>query len=139
MSELPADHPLSIASQQRDVDGLRNAVWALEQDWPTSSLLTELLLQDWHDSHEDIVFEIGLIGDPRAVDAIKASAISPFAYLEEWGNKHEFQRKCAYALARIGTVESRSALEELAQSEDEHIREYGEEGLEHWPMPYEKN
>jgi len=42
-----------------------------------------------------------LVGDPIAVDAIMRAAKQPFAYLEEWRNLREFQRKCAYALARI--------------------------------------
>jgi hypothetical protein len=98
--------------------------------------LAQFLLEDWHDAHEDIAFELGLIGDPRAVDALSRAARIPFAHLVEWDNLHEFQRKCAYALARIGTPESRAALEGFTREADPHLREYGEEGLEHWPMPY---
>ena len=46
------------------------------------------------------------------------------------------QRKCGYALARIGTEESRAVLVEMAQSSDEYLCRYGEEGLSHWPIPY---
>jgi hypothetical protein len=99
-------------------------------------LLIELLERGGHERHEDIVFELGLIGEPAAVDPILRAAKQPFAYLEEWGNLHEFQRKCAYALARIATIESRAALQQLTQAEDPHLREYGEEGLAHWPLPY---
>lgn len=99
-------------------------------------LLVELLERGGHERHEDIVFELGLIGDPIAVDAIMRAAKQPFSYIEEWGNLHAFQRKCAYALARIGTVESRTALQQLAKDADPYLREYGEEGLEHWPLPF---
>lgn len=96
--------------------------------------LARLLLQESHDRHEDIVFELGLIGDPRTVDAIARAAVTPFKHLVEWNNLHEFQRKCAYALARIGTSESRSALQVLAGHTDLHVKEYGEEGLQKWPL-----
>lgn len=98
-------------------------------------LLIELLGRGGHERLEGVVFELGLIGDPAAVNAIEKAAGGSFPYLEEWGNLHEFQRKCAYALARIGTTESRAALERLAQHVDPYLREYGQEGLEHWPLP----
>lgn len=99
-------------------------------------VLLELLVEDGHDRHEDVVFELGLIGDPRAVPAIAKAVNIPFAELVRWNNLHAFQRKCAYALARIGTSESKAVLEDMARSSDAQIREYGEEGLSHWPMPF---
>lgn len=101
-------------------------------------LLLELLLADWHECHEDVVFTLGLIGDPRAIDTISKAALIPFEGLVKWGNLHEFQRKCAYALARIGTLESKSALEALVKQPDTQIREYAQEGLHRWPMPYRR-
>lgn len=101
-------------------------------------LLTELLLEEGHDRHEDLVFELGLIGDPRAVPSISKAIKIHFSELVKWNNLHEFQRKCAYALARIGTDTSRDALEEIATSDDPFLRECGLEGLEHWPMPYQR-
>ena len=103
-----------------------------------SLFLGEALLADWHQSHEDIVFELGLIGDPRTTEAIAKAAVTPFQYMIDWDNLHAFQRKCAYALARIGSAESRLALEILAKHADPYLREYGEEGLAHWPLPYGK-
>lgn len=98
--------------------------------------LSRLLLEGSHESHEDIVFKLGLIGDPCAVEAIAKAVRIPFAHLLKWDNLHEFQRKCAYALARIGTPESRAVLESLAAETDPFLKEYGEEGLQNWPMPF---
>jgi hypothetical protein len=100
--------------------------------------LSRLLLDDSHESHEDIVFELGLIGDPCAVSAIAKAVHISFAHLVKWNNLHEFQRKCAYALARIGTSESRAVLESLAAESDPFLKEYGEEGLENWPMSFDE-
>lgn len=99
-------------------------------------LLTELLVEEGHDRYEDIVFELGMIGDPTATQAIARAASMSFEKLVRWGNLHEFQRKCAYALARIGTDESRAVLQDMARSSDDYLREYGEEGLSHWPLPH---
>lgn len=127
---------LSAARNVKDVDALRDAVACLTKRSVAPSL-AELLLEDWHDSHEDIVLELGLIGDPSTVGSIAKAIHIPFDHLVKWGNLHEFQRKCAYALARIGTPESRDALEAIAKHSDPNLRAYGEEGLQHWPMPYE--
>ncbi|MFJ4144760.1 HEAT repeat domain-containing protein [Pseudomonas sp. NPDC089734] len=97
-------------------------------------LLTRLLLDDRHDHHEDFVFELGLLGDASAVPAIAKAVTIPFPSLVQWDNLHEFQRKCAYALARIGTAESRAVLELMTGSDDPYLREYGEEGLSRWPL-----
>ncbi|MFK3776447.1 HEAT repeat domain-containing protein [Pseudomonas sp. NPDC089406] len=96
--------------------------------------LTRLLLDERHERHEDIVFTLGLAGDPAAVPAIATAMTIPFASLVRWDNLHEFQRKCAYALARIGTEQSREALQQLLSSHDPHIRQYAEEGLSRWPL-----
>lgn len=130
---------LQAAVDTKDVDALRDAVTHVSTR-AAAPLLARLLTEDWHDSHEDIVFELGLIGDVCAIQPIAAVVAMPpddIARGGEWGSLHEFQRKCAYALARIGTPESRSALEVLAESADPHLRSYGEEGLEHWPIPYQ--
>ena len=121
------------AERAKDGDALRQALSKAEVP---ASVLIRLLLDDWHDLHEDIVFDLGLLGEPSAVGAIQKAINVPFDHLVEWGNLHEFQRKCAYALAHIGTEESRVALETLARSTDEYIREYGEEGLSKWALPF---
>ena len=124
-----------VLSAERAKDGaaLRQALSGTQVPAP---VLVRLLLEDWHDLHEDIVFNLGLVGEPSAVGAILKAVNIPFGHLIEWGNLHEFQRKCAYALARIGTEESRKALETLARSTDPSIRQYGEECLPMWPLPY---
>src|SRR6185312_978824 len=101
------------AEQAKDGEALRQA---LSKAKAPASVLMRLLLDDWHDLHEDIVLDLGLLGEPSAVEAIQKAINIPFGHLVEWGNLHAFQRKCASALARIGTEESRVALETLARS-----------------------
>jgi len=125
-------------STQRSVEDLTDALDAIHEGDARVPLLIELLGRTGHERHEDIVFELGLIGSPSAVPAIARAAVNPCPYLEGWGDLHEFQRKCAYALARIATSDSRVALEQMAKSSDPHLREYGAEALEHWPLPLKK-
>jgi hypothetical protein len=125
---------LEQAVAERDSDALWTLVPALDRCSDAVPILSELLLTHWHQSHEDIVFTLGLIGDSRATKSIAAAVLIPFESLVKWNNLHEFQRKCAYALASIATQESRSVLEELAQNPDAHLQEYGLEGLEKWPI-----
>ena len=127
---------LERAVADRDADALWSLVPAVESCRDAAPILSELLLAHWHESHEDIVFTLGLIGDSRATESIAKAVLIPFKSLVKWNNLHEFQRKCAYALARIGTPESRAVLEELAQHSDPHLQEYGVEGLGKWPLQY---
>lgn len=126
---------LRAALHSKDIGALWTALAKVSKR-EGAPYLAEALLADWHESHEDIVFELGLIGDPRTTESIAKAAVTPFQYMVEWDNLHEFQRKCAYALARIGSAESRVALEALAKQSDPYLRGYGEEGLRHWPLPY---
>lgn len=126
------------AFHAKDIDAALKALANLD-DQATAPLLAKLLLEHWHEAHEDIVFELGLIGEPSTTAAIAKAAEMRFEYLIDWDNLHAFQRKCAYALARIGTTESKVALELMAKHSDPMLREYGQEGLEHWPIPYKGN
>lgn len=127
---------LKKAVSDRDCDALADAVNKLDQEFAAAPLLAAVLLEHWHRSHEDIVFELGLIGHPGTVEAIARAARTDFQSLIDWDTVEDFQRKCAYALARIGTDESREALEAMARSSHPHLREVGEECLPYWPMPY---
>jgi hypothetical protein len=123
-----------LALEAKDEDAFCNAISTIEDETTLVPLYSKLLLEDWHEMHEDIVFDLGLIGDPRPVESILKAATIPFGYLVEWGNLQAFQRKCAYALARIATEESKEALKIFSQHSDPYIQEYGKEGLEKWPL-----
>lgn len=125
---------LKSAAESKDADAFGKALSAVTERESLVPIFNKILLEDWHDSHEDIVFELGLIGNPSSTKSIALAAKIPFRYMEEWGNLHEFQRKCAYALARIGTEESHNALEKLSKSSDIYLQEYGQEGLQKWPL-----
>ena len=125
---------IKSAVAEKDSDALRDALSLVNEQKYLVPILNQILLEDWHDSHEDIVLELGIMEDNSSTNQIALAATIPFQHLVEWNNLHEFQRKCAYALARIGTEESRKALKNLSQSSDNYLREYGLEGLQKWPL-----
>jgi len=127
---------LATAAHEKDIDALRRALANIDVDVSYAPILEHLLLEQWHDAHEEIVVKLGHIGHHGAVQAITRAAGMPMARLVQRNVLHNFQRQCAYALARIGTVQSRAALEDLAASEDQHLRDYAREGLAMWPLPY---
>lgn len=127
-----------LAIKEKDEDAFSEAIRNVEDEALLVPLYSKILLEDWHQMHEDIVFDLGLIGDPRCVESIFKATTIQFKYLVEWQNLHEFQRKCAYALARVATEESKEALQTLSNHADPYIREYGKEGLVKWPLPYKK-
>lgn len=124
----------SGSSADSEVEALCEALDDQPEGTYRTNLLMALLNKEGHDRHEDIVFELGILGETTAVPAIEQAIVTPFASLVEWGNLHEFQRKCAYALARIGTAQSRASLQRLSEHSDPKLREYGAEGLSVWPL-----
>ncbi len=125
---------IHTAIDAQDIDALFKALENIKNKKDVASILSCILLEEWHEAHEDIVFELGLIGDPCSIEAITKAIEIPFSHLVQWNNLHEFQRKCAYALARINIPDSRAALEVLAKHKDPFLKQYGMEGLEKWPL-----
>lgn len=123
-------------TEQPEIEAILEGLDKLLEGVGRLSLLTKLLLDDRHDRHEDVVFELGLLGDASAVPAIAKAVTIPFPSLLQWGNLTEFRRKCAYALARIGTAEARSVLEQMSRSLEPDLKESGEEGMKKWPLKY---
>ena len=121
------------AERARDPTALRDALYPIER--VSGSTLGRLLLEEWHDSQEDIVFELGQRRARDAVRIIEKAAATPFQLLDDGADGlSQFKRKCAYALAYIGTEESRLALERFVSSDDPDLREFGGECLPKWPI-----
>lgn len=103
-------------STQRSVEDLTDELDAIHEGDARAPLLIELLGRTGHERHEDIVFERGVIGPPALFRRLHGRQLAHAPTLRNGGNLHEFQRKCAYALARIATSDARVALEQMAKS-----------------------
>lgn len=107
-------------------------VWSAGADADVVPIFCRLLSCDWHQQHEDIVFELGQIGDARAVEPIFCALNTDFPYLAEWGNLKSFQRKCTWALADIGDMRAKTRLEELSRNSNEVLAGYATGRLDAW-------
>jgi hypothetical protein len=117
---------LDAAAQANDAAGVEVALLLGSRFGVTPKhvpTLTRLLTASWHRSHEDVALALERLHDPSAVDALFEAARETYrtlAYLEYDGG-HAFARKCVWALAVIGTLDARTKLEALAQSEDSEV------------------
>ena len=68
-------------TESKPTPELLQALEATPEGPARAGLLTELLVEEGHDRHEDIVFELGLIGARNAVPAIVKAANTPFQEL----------------------------------------------------------
>jgi HEAT repeat protein len=85
-------------------------------------LLIELVSADWHQQHENVVSLLDRLTAPDAVDALLHAATWVPDYLD-YDENRALATKAIWALGKIGTSESRAALQELRYSDDEVVRE----------------
>ena len=94
-------------------------------------LLALLLVEPWHNAHEDVASALQRLRDPGTTDALARAALMKHSYLA-YNDSHAFARKCTWALADIGTPEARAHLERLAQEQDAEIASYAQRRLDEW-------
>ena len=89
----------------------------------------QLLRLDWHHCHDQIVSNYQWMSNPITVEILYETAlndnIDPMDY-------KPIARKCTWALADIGTPESKQKLEQLAKCGDSRIEEYSKKRLKSW-------
>ncbi|TLF74499.1 HEAT repeat domain-containing protein [Nocardia cyriacigeorgica] len=89
----------------------------------------QIALQDWHRDHENVAFQLGIFGDPRAVSVLLELGRWVPGYLE-WDDNRALASKAIHALARIPGEESEEALRALLDSDDDVVRRHAERQLE---------
>jgi hypothetical protein len=96
--------------------------------------LCRVLTENWHEQHEDIVLLLQDLKDERAVAALFEASQMTFQHLIQWNNVHEFQRKCTWALADIGSERAKQRLSDLVGGRDETLAAYAKERLSNWDI-----
>lgn len=96
-------------------------------------ILIELLKEDWHYKHEDVVFALQGSRDSRAVEILYETAVKKYNYLS-YNNSYALARKCTWALADIGTHGAREKLILLSKIDDEEIANYAKKRLDNWEI-----
>lgn len=84
--------------------------------------LNELLVADWHHSHEDIILLLQKISSVESLQYLYDAIELRPQYLV-WDNNYAFEVKCIRALYYIGREKSFSYLERLCKHSNEVIRD----------------
>lgn len=108
--------------ESRDSKGLANTLAVIHNDGADkdfTSLLLQLLDEDWHTSEEDIVSVLELINDPRSIDKLYNVAIN----VPDYDDMRALAKKCMWALSSINTPEAVEKLKLLRESNDPIIKE----------------
>ncbi|WP_282162851.1 HEAT repeat domain-containing protein [Ulvibacterium marinum] len=98
-------------------------------DKSNTGLLGNLLLEKWHNCHEDLAMSLQSIGDPQSIPFLEKAMYLNLEYLD-YNDGESLIRKCAYAIADVDTEESLKKLQELSESENPIIRSCAIEQLQ---------
>jgi hypothetical protein len=135
------DVPLEVskllrqAIAQRDGDGVECALllgFSFAFPIDIVGLVNQLVSENWHTCHEDMLGILQRHHDPSSVSSIKqAIQLKPsLAYLD-YDDYGSYYKKCLWALSAIGTPEAISIIEECRISDDKVLREQAEHRLSH--------
>jgi hypothetical protein len=88
------------------------------------NLACQLLAEDWHISHENLIGKFQDAKDPRAVPHLrKAIELKPRLEYLDYDDYGAYYKKCLWALKAIGTLEAVAVIKECANSDIEALRD----------------
>lgn len=129
LKELTA---LQISKDGEALDCLITLAYQIGFTEEIGRLLSKLLLEDWHEEHEEIArilqFKVKI---PESVDDMEQAMQLKFKYLVDRDNYFPFVVKCMYAIGSLNTNASKLKLQVLAASEDDFIRKAAQ-----WQIDY---
>src|SRR5450756_1490554 len=96
-------------------------------------VLIDLLSQERHYKHEDIISAFQTLKDPRTVEVIYRASFIRHDYLD-YDDTFGLARKCTWALADIGTEEALAKLRLLAKSENSMVSGYAQKRIDNWEL-----
>ena len=76
--------------------------------------LSKLLIQSWHHFHDRIAGMLEFDADERIIEILRQAAMYRCDNLEYESDYCEFNRKCLYALARIGTQDAIKSIKDVS-------------------------
>ena len=108
---------------------------------PYLDLLNKLILCDWHGQHENVAIALDEIRSPISVEFLYKAILLKHDCLA-WDENFAFERKCVWALAKIGTLEAKEKLNQLKNCDNELISGWAKkriQGLEQGGYDYLNN
>ena len=133
-------------AQQQHIAAMENALDSMDADAVESALtsafqtglhptMTAVLIRlcdaPWHVRHEDVVSALQQVGGAEAIPALERAALTRHAYLD-YDDTAGLACKCTWALADIGTTESRLALKRLSAFQESPVAGYAQRRISRW-------
>lgn len=110
----------------KDVDGIEDGLpllFELEND-EYIGILHQLILEQWHYRHEDIIHDIQKRKNPASIEFIKQAMQTNYAYLEAYGTgTRQFINQCGHALSSIGNSDVIDLIRELSKSDNPVLKD----------------
>jgi hypothetical protein len=119
---------------QKDSDAFEEALdecFRSDQLQGICDVLVEVLPEEWHFRHEDVVKAIQELRCDNAVLALERRALNCPQYLV-WDENFALARKCIWALADIGTEEAKKALMRLSRCGIAVVEGFAQKRLDQW-------
>ena len=92
-------------------------------------LIIKLFNETWHTNHENIATFFQGVRNPLSADILFKTALREDIFQFEY---KPLSRKCTWALADIGTEKAKYYLIQLANSEDEVVKQFAAKTLTNW-------
>ncbi|MBF6364482.1 HEAT repeat domain-containing protein [Nocardia puris] len=115
---------MESTAARRDPDDLEAAMIVASLfgiDADHVEIYLRLATENWHRAQESITFQLGLFGDPRAVDVLLRLCEWVPDHLA-WDDNRALASKAVHALARIPGDDAERALLSVLSSEDPTVR-----------------
>ena len=85
-------------------------------------ILNNLLVENWHNKHEDLVYLLERIHDSKSIDFLIKAMNLDLDYLS-WDDNYSFERKIIHAIYHIGGKKAHEYLDYLCLSSNQIIKE----------------
>jgi len=114
-----------------DVEDAINAAWNGGMKREYLPILLDLLRKTDHFRHEDIVNALQELKDPDSIDVLHETATKKYSYYIS-DSEFPLARKCIWALADIGTPESKESLKLLSLHSNQEVASYAKKRISRW-------
>jgi hypothetical protein len=116
---------LDKAIESKDTDGLRFCIQAMCRDGidkTYSDKFYKIIIETWHEEHEDIVDIIREFKEDRFSEALFKIASDPVTYRKFDDENEATLRKCVHALKELNSPRSNELLEKLIETKNPNVQ-----------------
>lgn len=116
---------LEEAIKNKDKNGLEfciGSMWRDGIDKTYSNKFHEIILETWHNSHEDIVDIVRKLNEDRFSDALFKIAMDPVTYRQFDDENEATLRKCVHALRELNSPKSNELLIRIIETENPNVK-----------------